>query len=204
MRWPELLPLCYLVLTSTVMTDTQAPSVSIGFGTLYLTDVLLLLSFGYVTVLLTRTPHFTVVRTPIDWPLLIFWGAALISTFIAIADSSLPWKQTLHEIRVVAKLLTVLCGHEPRAQQETGHPANKRADPPRNDCGSGDNSSAFVRSFADPVRRPGQSFDGVPRIIPPGQSVIMVAFTAVFATVVLERQAHVDSFSVACWPWGWQ
>jgi len=187
LTWPELLPLFYVVLTSTVITVNQAPSFSIGFGTLYLTDVLLLLSFGYVTVLLIRTPHFTIVRTPSDWPLLIFWSVSLISTVIAISDSSLPWKQSLHEFRVVTSylmffvvtnlvrtkrqlirltkglvLLATIVALATIVQHFSGH---------------------LRLMFAGRM----ETFDGVARIIPPGQSIIMVAFTTVFATLVLER-----------------
>jgi hypothetical protein len=39
-----------------------------------------------------------------------------------------------------------------------------------------------------------EAFDGVARIIPPGQSVIMVAFTAVFAILVLEKASALRFF----------
>jgi O-antigen ligase len=188
LTWPELLPLLYLVLTSTVISGfTQAPSFSIGLGTLYLTDVLLFLSFAYIIVRLVTTPQFTIVRTPIDLSLLIFWSASLVSTIIAISDSSLPWKQSLHEFRMVTSYLMFFVvtnllrtkGQLIRLAKGLVLLATIVALVTIAEHYSGE----LRHMLAGRV----ETFDGVARIIPPGQSIIMVAFTAVFATLVLER-----------------
>jgi len=200
---PELLPLGFLVLTSTVITYSQAPTVSIGFGTLYLTDVVFLFTLGCITARLMRKPDFKIVRTPLDWPLLIFLGASLVSTLIAIIGSSLPWKQSLNEIRVVAGylmffavtnlvrdkrqlalvikgflLLATIVALAMIVQYLVGR------------------SWVFLAGRVEEAGLEGQGevLAGVTRIIPPGQSIIMVAMTAVFATLVLERASVLRFF----------
>ncbi len=194
LKRPELLPLAFLVLTSSVIRVSKALSFSIGFGTLYLTDVVFLLSVGLIIVRWMVKADFKMVRTPLDWPLLIFWGASLISTFIAIIASSLPWKQSLHEIRVVTSYLMFFV--------VTNLVRDKRqliliirgllllativALAMVVQCLLGQ-SRVILAGRVENLGLEGQALAGVARIIPPGQSIIMVAFTAVFATLVMER-----------------
>ena len=196
LKRPEFLPLAFLVLTSTVIRVGQAPSFSIGFGTVYLTDVVFLFSLGYITAHLMRNPNFKIVRTPLDWPLLVFWGASLISTVIAIKGLSLPWKDSLNEIRVATGYLIFFA--------VTNLVRNKRQ------------LALLIRGFLFlativalamiaqylfgrswvilagrvedvVVEGQGEVLARGARIIPPGQSIIMVAFTAVFASSVLDK-----------------
>jgi len=187
--------LAYLVLTSTVIEYTQALHIPIGFGTLYLTDVVLLLSLGIIAVRFIKEPDFKIVRTPLDWPLLIFWGASLISTLVAIIYSSLPWKQSLGETRVVTGYLMFFA--------VTNLVREKRQ------------LNLLIRGFlllativalamiiqhflgesriipagwiGDAEIEGGETISDVVRVIPPGQSMIMVALAAAFATMVFER-----------------
>src|SRR5689334_6897086 len=194
LKRPELLPLIFLVLTSTVITYSQAP-ISIGFGTLYITDVVLLFSFGYITARSMMKSDFKIVRTPLDWPLLIFWGASLISTLIAILDSSLPWKQSLNEVRVAAGYLMFFA--------VTNLVRDKRqltllikgffllatvvalAMIVQYLFGS---SWVFLAGRIEDVgvEVQGEVLDTAARIIQTGQSMIMVALIALFATLVFE------------------
>jgi O-antigen ligase len=195
---PEFLPLVYISLTSTIIIYGQAPTISIGFGTFYLTDVVLMLSLTFITVRLIKKPGSEIVRTPLDWPLLIFWGASLVSTLVAIISYSLPWKRSLHEVRVVSGyliffavtnlvrdkrqvtllfrgflLLAIIAAMVTIVQYLLGQ------------------SLLIISGRIEDIDTEGQVLSGVTRVIPPGQSIIMVAFTAIFATMVFERASAV-------------
>jgi hypothetical protein len=194
LKKPELLPLAYLVLTSSVIEYNQAPSISIGFGTLYLTDLALLLSLGIITMRFIKEPDFKIVRTPLDFPLLIFLGASAISTFIAILGSSLPWKQSVGPARGVASYLTFFV--------VTNLVRDKRQ------------LMLLIRGFlllatfvalvtiaqhlfaqsniftvgrVETAEVSGKEISDVTRVVPPGQSMIMVGLAAAFAAFVFER-----------------
>ena len=194
LKRPEVLPLAYLVLTSSIIAISQGPHFSIGFATLYLTDLILLLSFGIIIVRSICQPAFTIVRTPLDWPLLFFGSASLLSTLIAVSGSSLPWKDSLGEIRVVSSYLLFFV--------VTNLVREKRQ------------FVLLVRGFLflatvvallmllqyfygpaqvilagriEDLDVEGQSVPGAVRIIPPGQSIVLVSFIAVFASLALNK-----------------
>lgn len=191
-KWPELLPLLFLVLTSTIIRMDQAPSLPIGVGTLYLTDIVFLLSLGYIGVN-TIARDIRIVRTPLDWPLAVFWIASLTSTLIAVAHASLPWKQSLQESRVVTAYLmffvvTNLISSKNKVVRLTRGLivlATVVAVLTIAQYASGHGRLILAGRI--------ETFGGVARIIPPGQSLIMVAFTAVFAAFVLDK-ANVRRF----------
>lgn len=186
-KWPELLPLAFLVITSTVIRVDQAPSLSIGFGTLYITDILLLIAIAYIALSLITKPDFKLVRTPLDWPLVVFWVASLTSTIIAVAVSSLPWKQSLHETRVVTGyLLFFVVTNLIRNKKQLTHLINGLIY-----LATAVAIVTIVQHFLghSPLVLTGriEKFDGVTRVILPGQSIIMIALTAVFATLVFDK-----------------
>jgi hypothetical protein len=196
---PEILVLAYLVLTSSVFRVTRALSFSLGFATVYYTDVLLLLLFGLIAVRWLVERNFKLVRTPLDWPLLIFWCAALLSTLIAIIGSALPWQQSLGEVRVVTSYLLFFA--------VTNLVRDRRrlvllvegllllaagvavATAAQYLVGS---SQSILAGRVAVLATEGQVLSDVTRVIPPGQSLMVVAFVAVFTLMVLERVRLID------------
>ncbi len=106
---PEIALLVFLLFTSTILSSRQIPSFSLGFGTLYVTDLLLLCLLGLIVVRALAEPRFRIVRTPLDWPVLLFVGAWILSGFAAVWDGRMPFDQTLGEIRTVLSYLTFFC-----------------------------------------------------------------------------------------------
>jgi hypothetical protein len=197
---PELLPLAYLLATSSVTRVTKALSVSLGFGTLYVTDAFLVLIFGLVVARALAESDFKILSTPLDWPLLLFAGASFVSTGVAISTGSLPWKQSLGEVRTVMgyllffgvtnlvrdkrqlKLLVrgliVIAGMvavATIAQYVMGQ------------------SEAILAGRIEGLDTEGELIAGVTRVIPPGQSLLVVGFTFVFVTLVLDRSGLSDT-----------
>lgn len=193
-KWPELLPLAFLVITSTVIRVDQAPSLSIGFGTLYITDILLLIATAYISLSLLTKADFKLVRTPLDLPLVAFWAASLISTVSAIAVSSLPWKQSLHESRVVTGyLLFFVVTNLVRNKKQLAHLISGLIYLATAVAIVTIVQHFFGHSLLVLTGRI-ETFDGITRVILPGQSIIMIALTAVFAMLVFDKATTLRFF----------
>jgi O-antigen ligase len=199
LKRPELFPLALLILTSTVSNFNQSVRISIGFGTLYLSDAMLLIPLGLIILRWLVEPGFKLVRTPLDWPLILFWCMSMISTLISITGQSQPWKQSLGEIRVVTNyfmffVITNLIRHKGQLTllirgilflativaltTITQYMVGK--------------SFIFLAGRVEALISEGKIYSGVVRIIPPGQSIILVAFTIVFTSLVLDRAGIVN------------
>ncbi len=105
-RKPELGLLGYLVITSTILDDARIPHVSIGFGSLTATDLILGLLFVVAIIRLLTERDFKLARTPLDLPLLAFLGIALFSTLIAVQQSRVTLNQSLGQIRAIFSYAT--------------------------------------------------------------------------------------------------
>lgn len=105
LKKPELAILGILVLTSTLFHSRTNPGIFLGFGTIYLTDILLLTNLLLIGVRSFVEIDFKIIHTPLDKLLLLFVGMALLSTFIAITYTSLKLRESLHEMRIVANYL---------------------------------------------------------------------------------------------------
>jgi hypothetical protein len=104
--WPEFALLGLLLLLATVFDENSLPSISIGVGHLIVSDFLL---FIPIVILLLRTwvePGVSINHTPLDFPLLAFYCVALFSTISAIVHGTVTFNQSLSEVRVVNLYLT--------------------------------------------------------------------------------------------------
>lgn len=98
---PELVLLGLLVITSTFLNIEDALYISIGIGRISAIDIILI---GFLALIIVRSlvdPTFKLVHTPLDWPLITFYGVAIVSTGIAILTSSITFNQSLGEVRIV-------------------------------------------------------------------------------------------------------
>jgi hypothetical protein len=105
-RWPEIALLGLLVITSTAYDIYSFPKIPIGVGNLIITDVIMLFLIGVILlhVLADSKPFF--IHTPLDLPILLFYGMGILSTGIAIFKSSVSFNQSLHEVRIATLYLT--------------------------------------------------------------------------------------------------
>lgn len=105
LKRPEVALLGILVATSSIVYEDQLPRISLGIS-LHISDVLLLILFGIVFIRWLVEPNFRVVRTPIDLPLLIFFGVTILSTTIALYQSTVDVETVRRAFRIFSYYLT--------------------------------------------------------------------------------------------------
>lgn len=80
---PELFLLALVATTTTIISPDEMPVIfSIGPGRVFITDFILLAPFGLIALRWLSDRDFEIVRTPLDWPLLAFYGIALLATLL--------------------------------------------------------------------------------------------------------------------------
>jgi hypothetical protein len=99
---PEMVLLIILVGIATFVNVDLIPR----YSGIYATDFLLLSLLGLIAARWLVDRDFKLVRTPLDWPTLSFYGFAMLSTFIAIAESRVTPKQSLDEMRYMTYYLS--------------------------------------------------------------------------------------------------
>jgi O-antigen ligase len=98
-RRPELGLLAMVVVTAGLIDAESLPWLSIGPISLHLTDLLLLYMLGILIVRALIDPSFRVVTTPLDFPMLAFYGALAYSAFMAIGRFSIDPNNVLRQLR---------------------------------------------------------------------------------------------------------
>jgi O-antigen ligase len=189
---PGLALLGILIITSTIGFEHRLPVLSLGIN-LQIPDILLLGLLGWVAVQWLFVPGFRLVRTRLDLPMLIFYTVTLLSTLIAIVESSVDVNLAIQGFRVFSYYLTffvvtnlvrdsrqlnsllngilllgVVVAVTMIAQYLLG------------------GSVQLLQGSADPLTE-GGAFGGVRRIIPPGFSVLLVSFGTSLCILVLEK-----------------
>jgi len=106
LKRPELGLLSILVLTSSIIFYSALPILPIGIGSLHIPDILLLTLLGQIVLRLVLKPKFRLVRTSLDWPLIIFIGWALLSTFFGVLRSTVGIVDARQAFRDVSYYLT--------------------------------------------------------------------------------------------------
>ncbi len=99
--WPEVALLCLIVLTATIFDENALPSIPIGVGHLLTSDFLLFIPLAVLLLRVWVEPGFSFNHTPLDLPLLAFYGTAVLSTVIAILHKTITFNQSLGELRAV-------------------------------------------------------------------------------------------------------
>ena len=105
LKRPEVALLGILVATSSIVYEDQLPRISFGIS-LHISDILLLTLFGIVFIRWLVEPNFRIVRTPMDLPLLIFFGATLLPTAIALYQSTVDAETVRRAFRIFSYYLT--------------------------------------------------------------------------------------------------
>jgi hypothetical protein len=193
-RRPEIALLAILVAQSTIIFEDRMPLIPIGIGSLHIADVILLALFGLVLLRWLAESDFQIVRTPIDLPLLAFYSVAVLSTFTAILASSLGFNQGLRGIRDITYYLAFLLvtnlvrEHRQLTLLRRGililATAVAMAMIAQYVMGA---SLHLLPGRVETLSTRGHTYGGVFRILPPGQSLILVAFIVSTVTLVLTR-----------------
>ena len=98
-RRPELVVLSIMLFTSTVFSADVLPTVSFGPVSLQVPDILLLGLFGLIAIRWFVDPDFDLIFTPLDWPVLVFYGVVLLSATTAVISGSLDSVNARREMR---------------------------------------------------------------------------------------------------------
>jgi len=206
LKRPELGLLGILVATSSIVFEARLPLIPIGIGSLHIPDVILLALLGLIGLRWLTEPDFEIIRTPLDVPLLAFYGVALLSTSIAILRSSVEFNIGLRGIRVVSYYLTFfvvtnLVREERQlvlllrglfllatvvaavmiAQFLVGE------------------AVSLLPGRVETLSTQGTRYGGIIRILPPGISLIQVGFIATTAGLVLDKLKPVSLLRFLQW-----
>ena len=194
LKRPEFGLLGILIATSSIVFEEQLPLILIGSISLHMPDILLLSLLGLIVLRWLVNSDFKIVRTPLDRPLLIFYGVTLLSTFIAIFQSSVDVVDARRAIRVLSYyliffivtnlvrelrqlnfllnslfLLATVVAAAMIVQFFLGHTVQ------------------LLPGYVESLGTQGVVYEDVTRIVPPGWSIILISFVALLCILVLEK-----------------
>jgi hypothetical protein len=202
LKRPELALVGILVLTSSILFEDQMPRISFGVS-FHLSDLLLFGMLGVILVRLVVEKDFRLVRTPLDTPLWLFIGITILSTLIAVFQSSVEAELARRSIRVFSYYLTFFIltqlVREPRQLKLLLFSILTIAIVV---------AMAMVAQFilGDSVQiLPGRvealvtqntSYDDITRILPPGWSTVMISFMVIVCLFAIEKSPLRASFNL--------
>lgn len=194
---PELGVLIIVTLTSSIVFEESLPLIPIGVGSLHLSDALLLFllaSLGY-RYAVGKTP--SLAKSPLNLPLLLFFGVSMVSAAISVIGSGSDFQDVARVFRMVCYYLlffviTNLVTEQARVRLlikglfaialVTGAAMVVQA-------GLGD-SVVLMPGRIENAASMGQIF-GTLRILPPGQTLLFVAFISAICLLVFMRDRPV-------------
>lgn len=181
-----------LLATSSIVYEELLPVISTPIGSLHITDVLLLALLGLIIIRRMLKPELNIIRTPLDWPLLAFYGVTLLSTFVAIHGSSVEVEMARRAIRVVTYYLTFFIVTNLVREDHQLHflvrgmliLATVVAAAMVAQFLLGESLHLFP-GRVESLQTQGVSYVDITRILPPGQSIVVVAFITITVILVL-------------------
>lgn len=200
---PELGLLMILGTLATVIYESQLPILDIGFGSLHVTDILLLALLAVVLLRAVLEPE-RFVHTKLDTPMLLMFGAALAATVLGVVRSTVSAQSALRELRTFSHYLSffvvtnlVVRGDRRRLLIRAVEVLGVLV------------ALAMVAQFAvgesvqlfpgrvETLYNESKAYTGVTRILPPGQSLVMVSFISVAVSLLVNRQRSLSMITVA-------
>ena len=208
--WPEIALLGVLLFTSTIFDIYALPSIPIGIGNLVISDILIFVLIGIILLrgVIKSASYF--IHTPIDVPLLAFYGTALLATAVGIYSSRVTFNQSLGEVRVVNFFLTFfivtnLVRNEKQlrrlysgiiflaiivaiamiAQYSLG------------------NAIKILPGRVETLSTAGTTSYGITRVLPPGQSLVMLGFICLVVQMLFDKTSSrfVTYFNSSGYSW---
>jgi O-antigen ligase len=194
LKRPEIALLGILIATASILFEDQLPLLSMGGISLHIPDFLLVGMLGLIVVRWSVEPEFKILRTPLDWPLLIFYGIMLFWTFNAIFHSTVDVEPARRGIRILSYYLTFfIVTNLVRERRQLNLLLNgffllativAAVMVAQYMLGS---SVAFLPGRVEALNTQGVAYSDVTRILPPGMSIVLVAFVTNFCILVLEK-----------------
>lgn len=191
---PEIALLGILIATSSIVFEEKLPLFSLGSVSLHIPDFLLLGSLGIIAGRWLVRPEIKIIRTPLDRPLLIFYGVTLLSTFIALNQSSVDVEMARRGIRVLSYYLTFfVVTNLVRERRQLNFLLNglfilaiivAAAMAVQFLLGG---SVHLLPGFVGGLMTQGISYENVYRIVPPGLSIVLISFVTILCIAVIEK-----------------
>ena len=206
LRRPEIALLGILMATSSIIFESRLPILNIGIGSLHISDILLLSMLVLIAVRWLVEPDFKIARTPLDWPLLIFLGVAVLSTSIAVIQQSVELEEARRDLRRVAYFSTFFI-----VTNLIRNPKQLRlllrgifiiasivalAMIAQFYLGS---SAQFLPGYVGDLQVSGSAISGVARIVPPGTSLNLVAFVTLSAVLSIRKYKAKTLLGLLLW-----
>lgn len=206
LKRPDLALLGILVLTSSIIFEEALPVISTGVGRFHVTDVILLALFGLIGLRWLVEPDFKIIRTPLDGPLLAFFSVALLSTFIAILRSSVTIRPALSGVRVVTYYLVFFVVTNLVREERQLNLLSRGLSLIATITAAAmvaqfllGESVALLPGRVETLATEGARYSGVTRILPPGQSLVVVSFIVATVTLVLDKFRPVSTLRFLQW-----
>jgi hypothetical protein len=192
LKRPEIGLLGILINSSTLVVEGR-PRIPI-INKFYLVDLILLILLGIIILRWLVERNFKIVRTPLDWPLMGFFGVALLSTFIAVFNSSVTFSMAVAETRYIAYyLIFFIVTNLVREDRQLVFLlrgffllATMVAVTMIIQFLLGDRVD-IIAGRVETLTTNGTRYSGITRILPPGQSLILVTFMVIAVTLVLVK-----------------
>ncbi len=187
--------LAFITLTSTVLDSASNPGISIGIGHIYLTDIILFTLFGLIGWNLLTHLDAKFVRTPLDVPLFLFILVTFISTIIAMIKGIVTLQKVLGPLRDVVNLLIFFTVTNLVKTKEQLKLLRRSiiafacvvATVMVAQYAMG-TTLPFLPGRVEVLSTEGTRFYSVTRIIPPGYSIVFVAFVTVCAIWFFDKK----------------
>jgi hypothetical protein len=181
-----------LLVTAGIGSADRLPALSVGI-TLQIPDILLVGSLGYIVVRSLALRNLPFVRTPLDRPLLIFYGVTLLSTLLALVQSSLDRYNAIASIRIFSYYLSFfVVTNLVRERRQLDLLLNGIFLLATLIAGAmivqymlGNSVQIFQDSAS--LDTQGKTYGAVTRIVPPGFSLLLVTFVTSMCLLVMER-----------------
>jgi len=103
---PELGILSIVVLISSMVFEDSLPLIPIGIGSLHISDIILLALLCKVVTNKVYERSYSIIRTGLDMPLILFVLVAIISAYNAIANQGLETSIVIRSLRNITYYLT--------------------------------------------------------------------------------------------------
>ena len=192
--WPELALLILLAVDATIFDSDILPSLSIGVGHLQITDILIFVPLAIILVRAIIENGFRFIHSPLDIPLLSFYVTAILTTVLAIYQASVTFDQSLYEVRTINYILTffivtnsirnskslrrlidgfflmaVIVSVAMIIQYALG------------------NLAILLPGRVETLDTAGMVSPGITRILPPGQSIVLVALIGIIGLLIFDN-----------------
>ena len=194
LKRPEMGLLGILIATSSIVYEDQLPQVSFGIS-FHLSDLLLLGLLGLVLIRWLAEPGFKYVKTPLDLLLMLFLGITVLSTAIALYQSSVDAVTVRRALRIFSYYLTFfIVTNLIRERRQIDFLLRgifllavvvASAIVLQFILGS---SVQLLPGRVETLETRGAMFEDITRVLPPGWSVVLVSFAVLLCLLVLETK----------------